>query len=74
LYPPVADADVSVEIYSLGGRLVRRLRYAPGATDVSWDTRDEDGDAVANGVYVARLVLRSGNGRATALTRVAVMR
>jgi flagellar hook assembly protein FlgD len=74
LYPPAAETEALVEIYSLSGRIVRRLEYPLGSTAVSWDTRDEDGHLVANGVYMGRLLLRSAMGSATALTKIAVMR
>lgn len=51
----VADANRSVRIYDLGGRLRARLPVAPGFEGVvSWDGRDLQGRAVAPGLYFAR--------------------
>jgi hypothetical protein len=48
---------VKLELYSVSGRRVRALLDAPAAAGplaVVWDGRDEEGRAVAPGVYLAR--------------------
>ncbi len=55
-------AEVEVEIFSLSGRLVRRLRMvatAPGFGQVPWDGRDEGGRRLANGTYLYRIAALS---------------
>lgn len=46
---------LDIAVYSLHGRVVRRLRHPPSAgfVRVRWDGRDADGREVANGVYYA---------------------
>ena len=46
---------LDISVYSLQGRVVRRLRHPPSAgfVRVRWDGRDADGREVANGVYYA---------------------
>jgi hypothetical protein len=48
---------LAVTIYSLAGRVVRRLEHPPtaGFVRIRWDGRDADGREVANGVYYARV-------------------
>lgn len=61
-----AAAPVSLAIYDVSGRLVRRLvtgRREAGAHAVTWDGRDEAGSAAAAGVYFYRL--RAGADTAT---------
>jgi hypothetical protein len=57
--------DVEIKIYTLAGRLVKVLRAA-SVTDsfvrISWDGRDEDGDVLANGVYLYRVVAHTVDG------------
>ncbi len=57
--------NVEIKIYTLAGRLVKVLR-APSVADpfvrIPWDGRDEDGDAIANGVYLYRVVAHSVDG------------
>ena len=50
---------VSLDIYDIQGRLVRRLWQgilAGGEHQLAWDGRDERGHAVATGVYLSHLV------------------
>ena len=54
---------VTVDIYDLEGRLVRRLladNLSVGRHDVAWDGRDERGLNAASGMYMCRL--RAGAG------------
>ena len=56
---PAGGANARVSIHDASGRLVRKLAdgFLPGGSgDVAWDGRDADGQAVAAGVYVCRLV------------------
>jgi len=58
------DAEVEVEIYSLSGRLVRRLGPASqtaGFGLLEWDGRDADGQRLANGTFLYLLRARSGD-------------
>jgi hypothetical protein len=51
-------AYVRLEIYDIGGRLVRTLvdrAMGPGTHRIPWDGRDERGIAMSSGVYIARL-------------------
>jgi hypothetical protein len=49
---------VSITVYDVAGRVVRRLLDATmpeGESDVDWDGLDESGKAVANGLYLYRM-------------------
>jgi len=51
-------ADVSLTVYDVAGRRVRRLHAGPmsaGPHDVTWDGRNELGVQVSAGVYMCRL-------------------
>ena len=53
------DAEVDIEIYSLSGRLVRRLArqaQTAGFQQVAWDGRNRDGQPLANGTYLYRIL------------------
>ena len=57
------DAKVTVQVFSLSGRLVRRLateEQLAGFCTISWDGRDEDGARVANGTYLYRIDAHNG--------------
>jgi hypothetical protein len=55
---PAGDGKVTLEIFDVSGRLVRRLldgHEAPGRKAVAWDGRNEHGERVGSGVYYYRL-------------------
>jgi hypothetical protein len=62
-----AARNVSVDVFDLRGRLVRRLLggrdLEPGSHALSWDLSDDHGSRVASGVYFARV--RAGDEQAT---------
>ena len=58
-----AAGPAKLRVYDPQGRLVRTLsegRREPGRHDVTWDGRDDDGRAVAAGVYYYELVSDAG--------------
>ena len=53
-----ADADIDLSLYNLAGQQVATLvkgRRAGGTYTVRWDGHDDDGRALASGVYLYRL-------------------
>jgi len=53
-----AATEVSVEVYSVDGRLVRTLlsgSVAPGRTELTWDGRDATGHRLGSGLYFIRV-------------------
>jgi hypothetical protein len=60
-----SGAEVSIDIYTVGGRLIRTIEDAPGDlnyNEVEWDAVDEDGDTVANGLYLYVVEAKSEDG------------
>ena len=52
------ETDARVTVYDLAGRVVRRLadgRASAGERTLTWDRRDDEGRAVATGVYMVRV-------------------
>ena len=50
---------VSLRVYDISGRMVRRLVDGPqsaGSYGVAWNGRDEGGQPVGSGVYLVRMV------------------
>ncbi|MFH1681647.1 MAG: C25 family cysteine peptidase [Candidatus Eisenbacteria bacterium] len=75
------DADVVIQIFTLTGKKIRSFEgcRASGPTrlgDCVWDGRDEDGDRVANGVYLIRAVAAtpSGEERVESIGKAVVQR
>jgi subtilase family serine protease len=69
------DAHARVDLFSLSGRLLRRLEddVGPPFARIPWDLTDDDGDRVAAGVYIYVLRLAGGGeGRQHVRGRVVV--
>ena len=54
------DVEVSIKLYTVAGRLIKRFSALPGHAGynvfpLEWDGRDEQGDPVANGVYLFKI-------------------
>jgi flagellar hook assembly protein FlgD len=61
------DARVTIEIYSLSGRLINRLSpltQSAGFQQIQWDGRDRKGRRLANGTYLYRIVATGGGQNA----------
>ena len=71
--------DVEIKIYTVAGRMIQDLQ-SPSVTDrfveVPWDGRDRDGNEIANGVYLYRVIAKSFDRSSTseALGKLAVLR
>ncbi len=71
--------NVRIKIYTVAGRLIQTLETTtPGEpyVRVPWDGRDRDGDILANGVYLYKIVASTIDGRFTseALGKLAVLK
>jgi hypothetical protein len=71
--------DVEVKVYTIAGRLVQSLQQTSSGdrmVRLSWDGRDREGDVLANGVYLYKLIVRTVDGRFTseALGKMSVLR
>jgi flagellar hook assembly protein FlgD len=71
--------DIDIKIYSVAGRLIRNLE-AKSLTDnfikVDWDGRDQDGNQIANGAYLYKLMVKSTDGafNKSVLGKLAIVR
>jgi hypothetical protein len=67
--------DMCIDIYTPSGRLIRRLdgttRYA-GRVGLEWDLLDQDGDRIANGVYLIRFTLKTTDSSQSTLGKLVV--
>jgi hypothetical protein len=60
-----AAINVKIKIYTVAGRLIRELE-SNGITSkfvkINWDGRDQDGDLIANGTYLYKVIVHSVDG------------
>lgn len=71
--------EVILRIYTVAGRLIYERTFLPGQVHVGfnrivWDGRDQNGDAVANGVYFYKVTAVGGGERVEVVEKVARMR
>jgi hypothetical protein len=62
----VASIDAEIKIYTVAGRMVQSLKKVniiDHFVQIPWDGRDREGDALANGVYLYKLIARTQDGR-----------
>ncbi len=72
--------ELSIRIYAVSGRLLRVIKRISDELSVGfnksieWDGRDEDGDLVANGVYLYKVVLKKNGKSETTTNKLAIVR
>ncbi len=71
--------DIEVKIYTVAGRMIRRLAFPAssmriGYNALKWDGRDQDGDELANGVYFYKVIATFPDKSFEEIGRMAVMR
>ena len=71
--------DVKIKVYTIAGRVIKEIE-SKGETAkfvrIPWDGRDEDGNELANGTYLYKLIVKSINGeyQKSVLGKLAVFR
>jgi len=73
------EARVTLKIFSVAGRLLKKFEpmlATVGFNQISesWDGRDEDGDLLANGVYLYRLEAVRENAKVEKIGKVVIAR
>ncbi|QQS34609.1 MAG: type IX secretion system sortase PorU [Ignavibacteriales bacterium] len=71
--------DVKIKIYSIAGRLIHQIEsqnIADRFVAIDWDGRDMDGDLIANGTYLYKIVITTSDGqyKRDVLGKLAVIR
>ncbi len=71
--------DVKIKIYTVAGRLIKEIeqnQVLDKFVKIDWDGRDEDGDLLANGTYLYKLIVKTGSQNETksVLGKLAVIR
>ncbi|MBN1632546.1 MAG: type IX secretion system sortase PorU [Ignavibacteria bacterium] len=61
------DSPLSAEIkiYTVGGKLIKEIsrnNLLDKNVIIEWDGRDADGDAIANGVYLYKIIIKTADG------------
>jgi len=69
--------EVKIKVYTVAGRLVKEFKTNGAEISfnrISWDGKDEDGDLLANGVYLYKVLVKK-NGKTNSITqKLAILR
>jgi hypothetical protein len=60
-----APIDVTVKVYTVAGRMIQTLdatSVGEAYVQIPWDGRDRDGDLLANGVYLYKVIVKTADG------------
>ena len=70
-------AEVRIKIYTIAGRLIKTVEpgwASAGFNSFFWDGLDNDGDRIANGVYLYKVFAKNENEKAEETNKLVVMR
>ena len=60
--------DVKIKIYTIAGRFIKKIEkynVLDRFVKINWNGLDEDGDAIANGTYLYKIIVHSTDGKYT---------
>lgn len=65
-----------IKIYTVAGRLIKSIESFPviGFNSIEWDGRDEEGDNIANGVYLYKIIIEQAGKTETQLQKLVVLK
>ncbi len=71
--------ELKIKIFTVSGRLIKELSVPQSNLNydfnrIEWDGRDEDGDLVANGVYLYKVIMKKGTETIQATQKLAIVR
>ena len=71
--------ELQIKIYTVAGRLIKAIKLTSaelvfGFNKIYWDGRDGDGDDIANGVYLYRLIAKGANQQIALTQKLVKMR
>ncbi|HCN37855.1 MAG TPA: hypothetical protein DIS94_09105, partial [Bacteroidetes bacterium] len=66
----------TIKIYTVAGRLVKDVIADAkiGYNQVDWDGRDNDGDNMANGVYLYKMILEGDSKTETSIQKLVILK
>lgn len=65
---PGLSMDISIQIFTISGKLVKTIRYTEASNSlrvgpISWNGKDDFGDALAKGVYLYKLRVKTTDNK-----------
>ncbi len=70
---PQLPEELTIRVYTIAGRLVKEIKKSSAELSMDfnrifWDTKDQDGDQLANGVYLYKVIAKK-NGKSESVTQ-----
>jgi len=70
---PKLPEELTIRIYTVAGRLVKEIKKSSAELNIDfnriyWDTKDQDGNFLANGVYLYKMIVRK-DGKSESITQ-----
>jgi len=70
--------ELKIKIFTVAGRLIRELfpteNLGTEFNKIEWDGRDQDGDLVANGVYIYKVIMKKNDETKEVTQKLSVVR
>jgi hypothetical protein len=68
--------ELRFRVYTIAGRLIKEIKvpqseYRIGFNSVYWDGKDQDGDAISNGIYLVKLIAKYSEKTKTEVLKLA---
>jgi hypothetical protein len=72
-YPP---SSAKIKIYTVVGRLIKSINFNAtiGYNDIYWDARDEEGESIANGIYLYKLIIDNKSKKETSVQKLVILK
>ncbi len=71
--------DAVIKIYTITGRMIKKIERTVtdnpnGLQKIYWDGRDDDGDYLANGVYIYKITVKNDSKKATVTEKLMLLK
>lgn len=71
--------EIKIKVFTIAGRLVKEFNKKSSELKfdfnrIFWDGKDEDGDKLANGIYIYKIISTVGDKTETAISKAAIIR
>ncbi|MBV6479572.1 MAG: hypothetical protein HGGPFJEG_02357 [Ignavibacteria bacterium] len=72
----VNPTSCKIKIYTSSGRQIREIKFSSviGYNQIEWDGKDEDGDAIANGTYLYKIIMDDEAKTETQVQKLVVLK
>lgn len=76
LFAADSPEKCSIKIFTVAGRLIKDINSPArvGFNRIYWDGKDNDGETMANGIYLYKLILEGGGKTETSIQKLAILR